>query len=53
MVKNLRCSAEDVGLIPDQGTKIPPAVEQLSPVPQLLSLSTKLLLKPMGPGCNY
>ena len=31
MVKNLPCNAGDVGSIPNQGTKIPHAVEQLSP----------------------
>ena len=31
MVKNPPPNVEDVGLIPDQGTKIPHAVEQLSP----------------------
>ena len=31
MVKNLPCNAEDVGLIPDQGTKILHAAEELSP----------------------
>ena len=31
MVKNLLCSAGDVGLIPGQGTKIPHAEGQLSP----------------------
>ena len=30
MVKNLSSSAEHVGLIPGQGTKIPPAAGQLS-----------------------
>ena len=30
VVKNLPCNAADVGLIPGQGSKIPPAVEQLS-----------------------
>ena len=30
MVENLPCSAGDVGSIPDLGTKIPPALEQLS-----------------------
>ena len=48
MLKNLPCSAEDVGLIPGQGTKISHGVEQLSPVPRLLSLSTKPLLNPMA-----
>ena len=31
MVKNLPCNAGDVGLIPDQETKIPHAAEELSP----------------------
>ena len=31
VVKNPPCNAGDVGLIPGQGTKIPHAVEQLSP----------------------
>ena len=31
MVKNPPCNAVDVGSIPGQGTKIPHAVEQLSP----------------------
>ena len=31
MVKNPPSSAEDVGLIPGRGTKVPLAVEQLSP----------------------
>ena len=31
MVKNLSCSAGDTGLIPGWRTKIPQAVEQLSP----------------------
>ena len=31
MVKNPPCNAEDSGLIPDQGTKIPQAAGQLSP----------------------
>ena len=31
MVKNPHCDAEDVGLIPGWGIKIPRAVEQLSP----------------------
>ena len=31
MVKNPPCNAGDVGSIPDQGTKIPHAVKQLSP----------------------
>ena len=31
VVKNLPCNARDVGLIPGWGTKIPYAVEQLSP----------------------
>ena len=30
MIKNLPCNAGDMGSIPDQGTKIPHAVEQLS-----------------------
>ena len=30
-VKNLPCNAGDMCLIPSQETKIPPAVEQLSP----------------------
>ena len=30
-VKNLLSNAGDIGLIPDQGTKIPHAVGQLSP----------------------
>ena len=30
MVKNLPCNAEDTGSIPDQGTKIPYALEKLS-----------------------
>ena len=39
MVKNLPCKAGDVGSIPGWGTKIPPAIEQLSPCAlQLLSL---------------
>ena len=29
-VKNLPCNAEDVGSIPDWGTKIPHAAEQLN-----------------------
>ena len=33
MVKNLPCNAGDAGLIPGWGTKIPHAVEQLSPCP--------------------
>ena len=32
MVKNLPCNAVDAGLIPGQGTKIPHAVGQLSPL---------------------
>ena len=31
MIKNMPCNKGDVGLIPGQGTKIPHAVEQLSP----------------------
>ena len=31
MIKNLPCNAGDMGSIPDQGTKIPRALEQLSP----------------------
>ena len=31
MVKNVPCNAENVGSILGQGTKIPQAVEQLSP----------------------
>ena len=31
VVKNLPCNAGDVGLIPDQGTKIPHAAEGLRP----------------------
>ena len=31
MVKNLPCNAGDMGSVPDQGTKIPHAWEQLSP----------------------
>ena len=31
MVKSSSCSAEDSGLIPGQGTKIPSAAEQLGP----------------------
>ena len=31
MVRNLPCSAGDIGSIPGPGTKIPHAVEQLSP----------------------
>ena len=31
VVKNLPCSAGDMGSIPGQGTKIPCALEQLSP----------------------
>ena len=31
MVKNPPCSARDTSLVPDQGTKIPHASEQLSP----------------------
>ena len=31
LVKNLPCNAEDAGLIPGQGTKIPHVTEQLSP----------------------
>ena len=30
MIKNLPCNAGDMGSIPDQGTKIPHPVEQLS-----------------------
>ena len=30
VVKNLPCNAGDMGSIPDQGTKIPHAAEQLS-----------------------
>ena len=32
VVKNLPCNAGDAGSIPGQGTKIPHAVEQLSPL---------------------
>ena len=32
MVKNSPCSTGDAGLIPDQGTKIPHAAGQLSPL---------------------
>ena len=32
MVKNLPCNAVDAGSIPGQGTKIPHAVGQLSPL---------------------
>ena len=35
VVKNLPCNAGDVGSIPGQGTKIPPAAEQLSPCPRI------------------
>ena len=31
VVKNLPCNSGDVGLIPGQGTKIPHAMDQLSP----------------------
>ena len=31
MVKNLPCNAGDTGSIPRQGTRIPHAMEQLSP----------------------
>ena len=31
MLKNLPCNAGDLGLIPGRGTRIPHAVEQLSP----------------------
>ena len=37
MVKNLPCTAGDVGSILSRGTKIPHAAEQLSPAQQLLS----------------
>ena len=37
VVKHPPTSAEDMGLIPDWGTKIPHAAEQLSHTPQLLS----------------
>ena len=37
VVKNLPCSAQDTGSVPDWGTKIPHAAEQLTQVPQLLS----------------
>ena len=48
MVQKLPSNAGDVGLIPDQGTKIPPAAELLSPgseaqVPQLESLQERIL----------
>ena len=33
MVKNLPCNARDMGSIPGWGTKIPPAMEQISQVP--------------------
>ena len=32
VVKNLPCNAVDTGLIPGRGTKIPHAMEQLSPL---------------------
>ena len=32
VVKNLPCNGKDEGLIPGEGTKIPHAVEQLSPL---------------------
>ena len=35
VVKNPPCKAEDNGLIPCQGTKIPQAIEQSSCMPQL------------------
>ena len=37
MVKSLPANAGDMGSIPGPGTKIPHAVEQLRPDPQLLS----------------
>ena len=39
-VKNLPSNAGNSGSIPGQGIKIPQAVMQLSPEPQLLSLRT-------------
>ena len=42
MVKNLLSNAGDMGEIPGQGTKIPPALGQLGPrTPQLQSLCLK------------
>ena len=40
VVRNVPSNAEDVGLIPVQGTKISHAAEQLSQSAQLLSLYT-------------
>ena len=36
-VKNLPCSAGDVGLVPSEGSKVPHAAEQLSLHAELLS----------------
>ena len=46
MVKNQPCKAEDVGLIPDLGTKISCVVEQLSP-----STATKDPTRPSMRAC--
>ena len=40
VVKNLPCKAGDRGLIPGGGTRIPHAVEQLSPCPATREVST-------------
>ena len=44
VVKNPPCNAEDKGLIPYQGTKIPQAIEQPSPVCHNQGAHTPLLL---------
>ena len=41
MTENLSSNAGDTGLIPGQGTKIPQAVEQLSPCVTQLSLRSR------------
>ena len=50
MVKNPLCNAGDVGLIPGRGTKIPSAVEQLSPYTTTTELSCSGIHEPQLSG---
>ena len=56
MVKNPPSNAEDMGLIPGQGTKIPHAAEQLSPritTTELVHLNERArVLKTTEPTCS-
>ena len=54
VVKNPPCNARDVGLIPDQGTKIPSTVGQLSPCTTTTKpLIQSLHAQPESPCHNY